>query len=480
MNEEDLIRAGFTPEEARAYLAKNPPAATPQAQPSDASAVAQALAVPAAYGVGGAAAILGGVKGVQAAKAGIANHESRSYLRRAVNESEGGVQGLIQKIQEFNQTGRGSPMSLAEVDPRMAAEADFAATNNPATRVALSAHNTARRRAMPQRLLADVQRIAPGGYADAEGILQQLQQDRSAWADSDAGYEGLRQRNPVIPEEGVAQMRAFIADPKLASAWHDAASVGAVGPLPAADPRSFEVLQRLKERLFALKERAWAAHDGDLGRRLGAAYNHLDGLLDDHVPGYREVNAEYAQRIAREEAVQFGRDAYHNQKLQLPEFERQLAAVAPENRALVQQGMLGAYLADTENARRNSGFFETMMTDLPVQQRKLEIAFGGKDAAKQALQAFQQEIGTGMLGRIVGGSESAPRIGRQAAAGTVETALDAAHAITSPVTAIPSIARRGIVNWMPGAVAERMGPAFRPQNAPELEAFLRTLMRLPK
>jgi len=453
--------------------------ASPQAQPSDATAVATALAPTALAVSGGAAAILGGIKGIGAAKNAIANRAATTQLRRAVNESEGGVQGLIQKLQQFNETGRCGQVTLSDLDPRLTAEADYAATNNPATRNVLSAINTQRRRSQPERLVQDVQQIAPGGYSDAPGLLQQLQQQQRDFAASPQGYEGLRQANPAIDPDGAARLRGFLQEPKLVKAWQDAAAVGAVGPLPKANALSFEVLQGFKDRLYALKEKAWRQGDGDLGRRLNAAYYQLDNIMTESVPGYREVNAKYRAFSQQQEAVQLGQDLWRDKSMQAPEFERRLTGLDPAQRELAQKGILGAYLSDVENARRNSGFFEDMLTRLPVQQRKLELVFGGREGFQRALQTYEQELAMSRLGEAVGGSQTARREAAQATS-AAEVVGDAAHAVASPVTAIPSIARKNFARWMPGAVAERMAPAVTTQGSDALETLLRTLMKLPR
>lgn len=486
MNYEQLIAAGFTPEEARAYLAKNPP---PAAAPADATGVRIPREV---VGAAGITALLGGtVVGGRAALRGAAGVSANRRLRRAVNEADGGVQGLIRRIQEFNATGRGENLTLSDLDPRLAAEADFVATNNPQARVQLGSLHAERRRGMPERMIGDVERIAPasdlrtppgsvqrpGGYADAPGIAQQLQQEQQAFARSPEGYEGLRANNATINPEGAGRLAQFLDNPRLARAWQDAASVGAVGPLPKADALSFEVLQGFKERLEGMKERAYRQGDGDLGRRLGAAYDELDTILDESIPGYAEVNARYRQFSDQRRALEMGQELWRDRTMQLPELERRIAALQPAERELVQKGMLGAYIADVENARKNSGFLEEMRTRLPVQQRKIELMFGGKEGFARALQTFEQEIAMARLGEVVGGSQTARRAGQQTAT-TAETIGDAAHVIGSPVTGIPTVAQKGVAQWMPGAVAERMAPRVTARGAPALEDLLRTLMKL--
>lgn len=470
MNYEQLIAAGFTHEEALAYLSRNPQAA---------AADATSTRVPTPVKVGGAAAatLLGGYGIVQGAKRGVASATAKRQLRRAVNESEGGVQGLIQRIREFNATGRGADVTLSDLDPRLSAEADYVATNNPAARNQLSQLNSDRRRAMPQRMLGDVQRIAPGGYADAAGIQQGLQQEQQAFARGPEGYEGLRQANPSISPEGAGRLGQFLEDPRIQKTWTDAAAVGAVGPLPKADALSFEVLQGFRERLGSLKEKAWRQGDGDLGRRLNAAYEELSTILEEHIPGFAGVNARYSQYSRHQQAIETGQELWGNKTMQLPELERRIAGLPPEELQLVQKGMLGAYLADLENARKNSGYLETMMTQLPVQQKKLELVFGGREGFAQALQSYQQELAMARLGEVVGGSQTARR-GAQQATTAAETMGDIAHVAASPMTGIPSVATKGVAKWMPGAVAERMSPAVTTRGSGALEDLLRTLMRI--
>lgn len=463
------------PFEAWAQAVRQKYPVAPVVAPEEQGAPVWPVAGAAALGAGG---IYGGVRGVRGAARGIVRNASERAMTRAFLES-GGQERLEQVLQGFRETGRANqPLTLSDLSPRFTAEADFVASKRPGLGTDLATLNAERNRQRPTRMIADVERIAPGGYADPEGLIQQISQERQRWAQSPEGYEGLRQRNPRIAPEGAGELSQFLDNPRTAKLWQDAASVGAVGPLPKADAVSFEVLQGLKERLDGLAQSAWQKGDGDLGRRLNASRDELVSLLDRHVPGYRQVNAKYKRFLDQERAVTSGQEWFRDPNLQLPELERRLAQIPEGDRWLVQRGMLGSYLSDIENNRKNAGFLETMQTQLPVMQKRLEVAFGGKKQAQAALRSYQQEQMLARLGSVAQGSQTYGRGARDAE--MLRGMETAAQMATNPIGAIPSVTRRGVVNWFPGAVAQEMEPMFRPQTADELSLLLRRLARMPK
>lgn len=447
---------------------------SPRSNPVSPSAIPVAVAT-----LLGTGAVAGAATGGPKVLRGVARRSAVGQLRRAITESPGGLDQLLEQVRGFRETGRGDVVTLSDLAPRLSSEVDYAATNSPVTRAALSEMNSDRQRAKPTRLLGDVERIAPNGYADAPKVLQDLNAERMAWAAGPEGYGGLREAFPELPRGANRRLSRFLSNPRVMKAWGDAASVGAVGPLPHANAMSFETIQGLKERLDALTEAAFAKSDGDLGRRLAAARDDVRNILLETVPDYRRVDATYRQYRESERAVQQGMDWYRDASLQLPELERQLQSIPEAQRGFVQKGMLGSYLADIENSRKDAGFFETMMTQLPVQQRKLEVMFGGPEAAQRALRTYQQELDMARLGQAVGGSQTAGREAQQLRS-AAETAGDVAYMATHPTAAVPRIAGRGLGRWMPGAVAEEMRPMVTVRGAGEVESLLRMLMRVPK
>jgi hypothetical protein len=484
VNYDELIAAGFDHEEAMAWLAQNggAPAATAELQPAQADGSAVQLSDGEQLAAAGALGAGGLYFGGKAAKSGVASHTAKRQLRRAVYEATGtrhkgaAVQELIRRIQAFEATGRGGDVTLSDLDPRLSAEADYAATNNPRTRTELSQLHTERRRAQPQRLQADVARIVPEGYSDAEGIRGQLQQGQQAFARGPQGFEGLRQANPMFSPQAAQRLGQFVDQPFVDHLWNEAVKVGMVGPKPPADALSFEVLQNFKESLDGLAQSAFQTN-GALGRRIADARDELVSILSEEIPEYGKVSGVYSQYGKLDSAVELGQQAYRDASMQLPELDRRLSQLSAGERKLFERGILGAYLADIENARKNASFFETFQARLPVVERKLELIFGGPEQAAQALEAFEQELSIGRLGEVVGGSQTARR-GAQQASTAAEAGADAAHIAMSPMTGIPEVGRKRIARWMPGAVAEKMRPAVTARGSTALEELLRTLMKV--
>jgi hypothetical protein len=467
------LQLGYSPQEIAAELrargAPVPPELEEMARPTLGDAlrsVSEPAAAAAAVGTGVA---LGGRAGNRAARAIRPKYRAARRLDSAI-EREGGVQRLIQQLQEFNRTGR-TDVVLSDLGPHLASEADFAANANDELRTNLQDIHAERRRAAPQRLIQDVEQVAPGGYSDAQATQARLQAEQAEFAGGPQGFQGLRDRNPVIAPEGAGRLGAFLQSPKLAKVWQDASAVGAVGPLPPAEALSFEVLQNLKERLDGLTDAAWRKGDGDLGRRLGAARDELVSTLAESVPNYAEVSAKYAEFSKARSAVEAGLETWRSRDMQLPELQRVITSYSAPERELFRQGVLAAYLRDVENAQTNRNFARQMLDESPVQQKKLELIFGGESGFKEALVRFRQENSMARLAEIVGGSQTHRR--------GMATSLDAVDGLTDAAVAGPLGAARAAGRQVPGMIAKRearhLAPVFRTRGSSALEQLLRAL-----
>lgn len=399
---------------------------------------------------------------------------ARSRLLRAVTE-EGGPQALIAKIKQFEATGR-KDLVLSDLGDHLASVADFAANANEPLRKTLSRINDERGRAAPGRLVQDVKDVAPApGYVDAAGTLDQLHQEQQAFADSPEGYAGLRAANPALPPQSMKRLVAFTQSPQLSRAWADAASIGAVGPLPKADAMSFEVMQNLKERLDGLTDKAWRAGDGDLGRRLGSARDELVSILQDEVPNYRDVSAKYAQYANEKRAVEEGLQTWSARDVQLPGLQAHLASLGPTELERFRQGVLGGYLRDVENAATNRNFALKMQKESLVQLEKLKLIFGGEEGFAKALARYEQEAAMHGLSGIVGGSATH----RRGMAGAAE--LDGAELATSAAAhGTPGVISR-MASYIPKKLeAMQAAHLAEPFGTRGSEALTRLLQLLPK
>lgn len=448
-----------------------------QPEASDATSTPQAPAPgPSAAALGGLGA--SGIAGAYGATAGARRYISptgraTARLQGAVDQS-GGVGALLRELGNYDAAGRGGLVTLGDLARPLGEQGtDFVATNNEHARSTLQAIHDERRRGVPQRLLGDVEQLSPTGYA-APGYLGDLsKRSQQDFADSPLGYRGLREANPVIDPRQAGRLGTFLESPQLQKAWQDAAGVGAIGPLPSADALSFETLQNLKERLDGLSDAAWRKGDGDLGKRLGAARDHLVGILRDAVPGYEQVSAQYARFAQHQAALELGGEIWSNHAIQLPDLQRQLADMTPEQLKAVRQGVVGGFIKDIENAKTNRNLANELMERSATTERKLELIFGSEQAFTEAVKRFSMESSMSRLGGYIGGSATARRL----SAGEALPEAGAEAVMTHPTS--PS----GIVGRVLGKVpqviksreAARLEPYFTTQGSEAIRELLRNL-----
>lgn len=465
-----LLLGGMPMQPSAAPPRMAPPTATQQVGSTSADALGVAAPVAAAGAVVG-----GGVAARLAGRAAMDRYAAKQ-LREAVTQS-GGVDELMKRVQQFDETGRGHLVTLSDLDPRLTAEADFVATNHTPTRVQLSELNTARRKGVPGRLGADAEQLAPGGYVMPQYMNEMTHNSQQDFAASDLGFEGLREANPEMSAKAMRRLFDFTQSPELSRVWNDAAQAGLIPPMDKDAPQSFAVLQDMKERLDDATSEAFRKGRGQLGTKLGAARDHLVTMLQEEVPGYASVASQYSVFARRKAMLERGREVWNDHTVQVPDLDREIASLSSEELKAFRQGVLGGYLSDIENAQTNRNLATQLMERSATMERKLKLIFGSEAAFKDAVTRYAQEAAMGRLGQVVGGSQTARRMGAQstAAADAVEGATDAAHVLLHPTTGIPLVARGKLSRWLPGAVATRMAPAFTEQSAEALRAFLRAL-----
>jgi len=449
--------------------------ATMSPTPQDATTAAPGGAgMLAALGAGTAGGVYGAYRGVKAFAGGRATAAGADMIQKAVTAA-GGRDALLERVKAYEAAGRGGLLNVSDLDPNLTAVSDFAATAKPEIHGLLGKLNEERRQGVPQRLLGDLQQLSPAGYQSPEYLTGLSKQSQADFAAGPTGYQGLREANPALSPKANKRMVTFLTSPKLQRAWSDAASVGAIGPLPKAGPTSFETLQNLKERLDGLTSSAFGKGDGDLGRRLAAARDDLTGLLTDEVPGYKEVAATYRDFAKHQDAVQAGVEAWSNHSLQLPDLARRLEAMTPVERAAFQNGLVGGYIRDIENVKTNRNLANELVARSATTGRKLELVFGSEKAFTEAVARYGMEASMSRLGGVVGGSITARRGARMA--DVAEGALDVAHVASHPMTGVPSLAKKWYTKWLPGKTAEAVRPLVEAQGA---DAIARILRRLPK
>jgi hypothetical protein len=263
----------------------------------DLSDRARAAVLPGLLGAGLGAAAPGAIAATKAAFSGASHATAR--LNKALQRT-GGPKAALAKARELAAAGRGQEAILGDLSVPLRQATDMAANTSEEAAEKIGGIVHGRQADASDRILADVR--AALGDPQAGAIVDDLAKGTAAWADSPAGFEGLRQANPVIQPKDAQAFTEFLSSPKVAGAWDQAQEVGLIGPRPAPGPISFEVLQGVKERLGSAADAAFRSGRGDLGRRLKEANEVLVGEMETAVPGFREVSAEYAKRRAREAA----------------------------------------------------------------------------------------------------------------------------------------------------------------------------------
>lgn len=428
-------------------------------------------------GLGTLAAGAAGTLGAAGAGANYAfnpNLRAQRFLQAAADES-GGKDALKSMLRQYQASGqgRGDLVTLGDLTKRMGAVTDFTATNNPSARAKLSDIHEGRQAAAPRRILGDVTG-AIGNQAPAVEI-QQLKDQQANFAASDQGYQGLRDRNPVIAPQAAGELHTFVTSPRLQTIWKQAHDVGLVGPLPAADHLSFEVLQDMKERLDDAVGAAFKSGRGSLGARLAAARDHLVTTMGDAIPEYKPVAQQYHQYSKAQEMLQAGMDSWQS-PMQVADLKETTSQLSPQDLDYFRRGLGGAVLRDIENSGRNPTTRMLMQSNAPAIEAKLEAVFGSRANFLDFKRKLELEKQMAAMGEHIGGASTARRLGAQA--DVADQALEGADAVSSaimhPVTAAGKLVKDA-PKFFAGPVARRLEEQMTAQGYAELMKIIRSL-----
>lgn len=437
--------------------------------------------VPANATLGG---LLGGAMGV-AIPGVVAGTRAVQPVRRAENRilgyinRSGGVPALTKRLQDFTRAGRGGEVVLADLSVPLQQGADFAANANEAAAEKIGRIAFGRQADASERILNDVR--SQVGNPHAEQIVDDLADATRKWADSPAGFRGLREANPVIVPQDAKKFGELLNSSGVKGPWEQAKEVGLIGPMPDEGPISFEVLQNTKERLDNAVSSAFSRGMGDLGRRLAAARDALVGEMKQSVPNYQKVAAEYGRRKGLEQAVELGVDAFRTTDSR--GLAKTVSSLSQPELAKMREGMASEFIKQLRNAQTNRNLAKQLVDASPAMQDKLKTVFG----SPQAFNEFMEKMGveremSRLLGALANSKTAARLAARDATDELLEVALDVPSAVIAPWSAMSRLAaagRRTISRPIARKTAERVGEVLTTQGDKNIASFLQQLQTSP-
>jgi hypothetical protein len=430
--------------------------------------------VTAAIPAAGAGAALGAVipGGAAALRAGFSPaSRAMARLRGAVAKS-GGPEAVSRRAAEFEAAGRGQEATLADMSRHLQRATDYSVNNNDDARVMFENAFEPRAQEVNERITEDV--TSRLGAPHAEQVGDDLSRARLAWADSQEGFEGLRQRNPaVLPIMG-EKFDALLNQPRVRDALAQAREVGILGPMDRANGASFEVLQGTKERLDAAVGQAFGRPGlRDLGVRLRAARDQYVDLLRDGVPGYRDVADQYHAMHRLEEMLEHGQATYKNNDARgLRQFFDNLST---EERNTFRQGLVSEMIKELRQQNAGAPALRSMVRPGANKRDIMEIAFGSRKELEEFLRRSRTEIDMATTGRALGGSQTH---GREMA--TVDPAGLAIDAMVNPGSALVNAARSVSPKYLASRTAREMAPTLTTQGAGNIQRLMQQWQREPQ
>jgi hypothetical protein len=430
--------------------------------------------VNAAIPAGIAGAALGGaIPGVAAAGRAAFSPAARamSRLRGAVHAS-GGPEAIARRAQEFADAGRGEEATLADMSRHLQRATDFSANNNDDARVAFENAFEPRAQEVNERITDDI--TSRFGAPHAEQVNDDLSRARLAWADSQEGFEGLRQRNPVVIPVMGERFDALLHQPRVRDAIAQAREVGIIGPIDRANGASFEVLQGTKERLDAAVGQAFGRPGlRDLAVRLRAARDQFVDLMREGVPGYRDVADQYHAMHRLEEMLEHGQATYRNNDARgLRQFFNDLT---PAERNTFRQGLVSEMIADLRKQNAGAPALRGLVRPGANKRDIMEIAFGSRRELEDFLRRSRTEIDMATTGRALGGSQTH---GREMA--TVDPASLAIDAMVNPGGAVVNAARAASPKYLASQTARQMAPTLTTQGAGNIQRLMQQWQTQPQ
>lgn len=398
----------------------------------------------------------------------------------------GGAERLSQRVDEFRAAGRGEEVMLADLDPRLRAEADFAANNSDDVLTTLGNRLETRQRDASERLLDDVNTVT-GERPNGPARINELAASRRTWADGPTGYGGLREGAGQLDIETIAP---YFATPQVQSAWRQAQLAGDIsensslaGRLrgwinreggEAERPASFDDVLEFKRVLDGKVREAYTRGNGALAKSYETVRNASRQILTDKLPNYAAVEAQYAARKTAEESVQQGMDWWSRaDNGALQEVVRELDPQALDH---FRYGMASGLVAQLQNSATNRGTARQIANASRAMQSKLRLVFGSQERFDEFMQRVETEAELGQLSSAVGGSQTARRL---QARGFDPAALGIDAVTGNPAGAVSRVMALTGKGALDRNTAARVGPTVMTQGADALETLLRQWKRRP-
>lgn len=430
---------------------------------------AAGAAAPAVAGGILGAAIPGSAAALRAAFSPAARANAR--LQGAVERS-GGLGALTARLKAFERTGRGGEVMLGDLSRPLQQATDFAANNSDEAFEAIEGVALPRQADQSERLLGDVRQLA--GDPQADKIADDLAKSRLSWADSPQGYQGLRDKNPVVIPAMGQRFHALLQRSGVTDAWKQAQEIGLIGPMPPSHSTSFEVLQGTKERMDAAVGQAFSRGARDLAVRLRSARDELVDLMREGVPGYEKVAKEYHDRLRLEEALQAGQGAYRSRDSRgLKDF---VASLSDDERTKFREGLVSELITELRNAQTNVSVARRMTQMSPRTQDVIEEAFGDERTFRAFMQRAKIERELDAALKALGGSQTHRR--GAALADPAAMAVDAAT--SGPGAAVSGAARSVLPHVLSRRTAREMGPQLATQGTDNIRRLLELWGKSPQ
>lgn len=449
----------------------------------------------------------------------------------AAIRASGGFTGVESALQRAQSLGRGDVSTLADLSPALRQSADYAANNSEDAYRGIADVVAGRQADATDRILQDIKSAV--GDPIAQQRIEDLARDRLTWAAGPQGYGGIRSSNPTMDPGAIAP---YLEHPKVQSAWQQARLAGdikagdpadqlfqliannngkgtAVQNLitkiraqnPATDPRQigqWVLTQTPEGRALAATaptERPVTFDDmlgfktmldGKVGeayangnKPLADAYSTVRGAtldaLENSVPGFKAIQAQYADRMRLEDAVRLGAEAWNTQDTRL--LQQQVAGMTPDQLQNFRDGMASSAITKLRSAATNVDEAKKLVQASPALQDKLKLVFGDQTTFDQFIERAKAESDLAQLRNVLTGSETARRLASKEGYDPLQAMADVAasphgllHPQSVPVRAIGA-AIHAVSAAGNRAQATELGNMLRAQGPTEITNVLTAL-----
>lgn len=415
-------------------------------------------------------------------------------VRQLVKEvgEAGGADALRAKNMEYETLGRGNESRLADLAPETRDLADRAATASPRVREQITKISSTRQSGMAERMLADAEDEFDKLYGEVPNTIKRrgsLEASRRTWANE--AYGQLREAykevpdvfatapagrsGPTLTKQG-GELTKFFSQPRIKAIVKEARDLKLIGELPERTHKlSFEELQTIREQIRDAADAAFSATNprGNLGRRLKEVDTELTKHMQARMPELKRVDAEYAKRIALENALDMGEKAWG--KSSVRELEETIAKLPKDELQQFRYGMAAKYIDQLSDVRTNRDFASQILNASKTEQTKMKLALG--PSYMRVIRMAQLEREMALLRGTTTGSATARR------GASADAADDVMAAGTTGLSAGPqmatSMAARGVARGLRARANERTARALEPMLMTEgtdaIEAFLKKL-----